>query len=157
MTIKTEAYTVHRKLLEEKPEQYEEEVRERLLTGLPVKGYEYVEAQRVKQLAVEEFNNVLKEVDIILTPTLSIMPSDFNQREVKINEEKLHIRAAPTRLTGPTNLNGFPSLNVPCDISKNGLPIGMQLIGGPFDEANLYNYGYAFEQEFSLNLNSNLE
>jgi aspartyl-tRNA(Asn)/glutamyl-tRNA(Gln) amidotransferase subunit A len=56
MTIKTEAYTVHRKLLEEKPEQYEEEVRERLLTGLPVKGYEYVEAQRVKQLAVEEFN-----------------------------------------------------------------------------------------------------
>jgi aspartyl-tRNA(Asn)/glutamyl-tRNA(Gln) amidotransferase subunit A len=50
-------------------------------------------------------------------------------------------------LTGPTNLNGLPSLSVPCGFTSSGLPIGLQLIGRPFDEATLYRYAHAYEAE----------
>jgi aspartyl-tRNA(Asn)/glutamyl-tRNA(Gln) amidotransferase subunit A len=50
-----------------------------------------------------------------------------------------------TRLTGPTNLNGFPSLSVPCGLTATGLPVGVQLIGRPFDEATLYRFGHSYE------------
>ncbi|MDP9485647.1 MAG: amidase family protein, partial [Actinomycetota bacterium] len=53
------------------------------------------------------------------------------------------------RLTGPTNLNGLPSLSVPCGSTASGLPVGLQLIGRAFDEATLYRYGHAFEGTFS--------
>lgn len=154
--IKTEAYTVHHKLLEEKPELYEEEVRERLLTGLKVKGYEYVLAKRMRNVAIDEFNRVLEQVDTLLAPTLPIVPTDYDQRMVAINGEDVRVRLALTNLTGPTNLNGFPSLNIPCGFSKEGLPVGLQLIGRPFDEANLYNFAYLLEQELDLNFNPHL-
>lgn len=147
ITIKSEAYAVHEELLRNHPQQYDEEVKARLLTGLTTKAYEYVQAQQMKQLAIKEFNNVLKEVEIILTPVLPILPPDIGQREVNIHGYREHVQAALTRFTRPANLIGFPSLSIPCGFSTSGLPIGLQLIGRPYDEANLYRFAYAFEQE----------
>jgi aspartyl-tRNA(Asn)/glutamyl-tRNA(Gln) amidotransferase subunit A len=50
-----------------------------------------------------------------------------------------------TRLTGPANLSGFPSLSVPCGSTARGMPVGMQLIGRSFDETTLYRFGRAYE------------
>jgi aspartyl-tRNA(Asn)/glutamyl-tRNA(Gln) amidotransferase subunit A len=61
-----------------------------------------------------------------------------------------HVRNALLCLTSPTNFNGFPSISIPCGYSTSGLPVGLQLIGRPFDEANLYRFAYAFEQEISM-------
>jgi aspartyl-tRNA(Asn)/glutamyl-tRNA(Gln) amidotransferase subunit A len=63
--------------------------------------------------------------------------------DIRGNEES--IRLAVTRLTGPTNLTGLPSLSVPCGSTAAGLPVGAQLIGRPFDEATVYRFGYAYE------------
>ena len=49
--------------------------------------------------------------------------------------------------TAPVNIAGIPALTLPCGIDKNGLPIGMQLMGKAFDENTLYRAGYAFEKE----------
>ncbi|MDI3327525.1 MAG: amidase family protein [Alicyclobacillaceae bacterium] len=87
---------------------------------------------------------------LVLTPTLPILPPDIEQREVRINGRPDHVRNVLVRLTSPTNFNGFPSLSIPCGFSASGMPIGLQLIGRPFDEANLYRFAYAFEQELSL-------
>lgn len=57
------------------------------------------------------------------------------------------VRPALLRLTAPTNFTGNPSLSVPCGFSKDGLPIGFQLIGKHGEEAKLYQFGYAYEQE----------
>jgi aspartyl-tRNA(Asn)/glutamyl-tRNA(Gln) amidotransferase subunit A len=64
---------------------------------------------------------------------------------VDIGGQQHGVRAAVTRLTGPTNLTGFPSLSVPCASNAAGLPVGAQLIGRPFDEATLYRFGHAYE------------
>jgi aspartyl-tRNA(Asn)/glutamyl-tRNA(Gln) amidotransferase subunit A len=150
ITIKSEAYTVHKDNLQNFPEQYDPEVRERLLTGEAIKAYEYVQAQQLRNIARQEFLKVLDKVDVILTPTVPILPPKIGQREVIIKGHTEHVRNALLCLTSPTNFNGFPSISIPCGYSTSGLPVGLQLIGRPFDEANLYRFAYAFEQEISM-------
>lgn len=148
--IKHEAYAVHKKLIESHGELYDGEVKERLLTGALLETSEYAEAQQMKKFAIQEFNKAFTEVDVILTPTLPIEPSHIGQREVTIHGSVEHIHAMLSRFTGPTNLNGFPSLSIPGGFSSSGMPIGFQLIGKPFDEANLYRFAHSFEQETKI-------
>jgi aspartyl-tRNA(Asn)/glutamyl-tRNA(Gln) amidotransferase subunit A len=140
-----EAFTVHYDLLQEKPDQYEEEVRQRLLAGEAIQAREYINAQQLKHVAIREFNQALEEVDVLASPTLPVLPTGIDQREVDTHGCEEHVRSALTRLTGPTNLNGFPSLSVPCGFSESSLPIGLQFMGKAFDEIGLYQLGYALE------------
>ena len=143
--LAAEAYAVHYERLREQPDQYKEEVRDRLLAGESIQTREYINAQQLKHAAVREFDRVLQEVDMLASPTLPVLPTAIDQREVNTHGRKEHVRSALTRFTGPTNINGFPSLSIPCGFSKSGLPIGLQLIGGAFDEACLYQFGYCVE------------
>ena len=55
------------------------------------------------------------------------------------------VSMACVRLASPTNLSGLPSLTVPCGFSRTGLPIGLQIIGRPFDEATVLRIGQTYE------------
>jgi aspartyl-tRNA(Asn)/glutamyl-tRNA(Gln) amidotransferase subunit A len=87
----------------------------------------------------------LREVDVLLTPTVPIPAPEIGRRETTIVGHEEAVYWALTRLTGPTNLNGLPSLSIPCGTTTSGLPVGLQLIGRPFDEATLYRFGKAYE------------
>lgn len=150
--IKCEAYAVHEETLRNHADRYEEEVRERLLAGREPKAYEYVQAQQIRHEATREFMEALKEADVLLTPAIPILPTDIGQREATVNGVTEHVRFWLTRFMGPTNLNGFPSLSIPCGVADSGLPVGLQLIGKPFAEAELYRIAHAFEQERSVAL-----
>lgn len=150
-TIQSEAYAIHAELLNApEADKYHPETRERLLLSADAKGYEYVQAQDIRRRAQAAFQQVFASVDVIVTPTLPILPPDIGQREIVIQGKSEQVRPALLRLTGPTNLTGLPSLSVPCGFSRTGLPIGMQLIGKPMDEAVLYQFGAAFEREASV-------
>ena len=86
---------------------------------------------------------------MLLTPTVPIAATEIGQRETDIGGYKEFIDLTLTRLTGPTNLNGLPSLSIPCGFAGPGLPVGLQLIGRPFDEATVYRYGHAHEMALS--------
>ncbi|MGA9173848.1 MAG: amidase, partial [Thermoactinomyces sp.] len=94
ITIESEAYAVHEEILRNHSKQYDEEVKTRLLKGLSIKAYEYVQAQQVKQLAISEFNHALKEAEIILTSTMPILPTDIGQREINIHGYQEQVRTA---------------------------------------------------------------
>jgi len=66
--------------------------------------------------------------------------------EVQIANTRMGVIAALTQHTRPYNLNGFPAITVPCGFSKNGLPIGFQLAGKPFDEETVLRAAFAYEQ-----------
>jgi aspartyl-tRNA(Asn)/glutamyl-tRNA(Gln) amidotransferase subunit A len=83
---------------------------------------------------------------VILAPSVPIPATELGQRELTIEGHEEAVYSALTRLTGPTNLNGLPSLSVPCGTTSSGLPVGLQLIGRPFDEATLYRFGHAYEE-----------
>ena len=148
IVLAAEAYAVHEERLESEPGKFGEEVRERIRDGENLKAYRYARAQQVtRRRSLEEFGHALGEVDVLLTPTVPIAATEIGQREVETNGHSEHVFSVLTRLTGPTNLNGLPSLSVPCGFTSSGLPIGLQLIGRPFDEATLYRYAHAYEAE----------
>lgn len=151
--LRSEAYAIHEKNLKDHPDDWDDEVKERLITAFKVKGFEYVNAMKTRQLSKEEFNEALKNIDALLTPTTAILPPRINERHVGDEEnDETHIRWTITKLTAPTDFNGFPSLSLPCGFSSSGMPIGVQLIGKEWDEARLYQIGYALESELNLHL-----
>ncbi|MCA1719285.1 MAG: amidase, partial [Actinobacteria bacterium] len=148
-TLAADAYAIHEERLKSAPENFDEEVRERLLEGERLKAHRYASAQQRKLGSKDEFEEALGEVDVLLAPTVPIVATLIDQREVDIAGSEESVRSAVTRLTGPVNLNGFPSLSVPGGFTAAGLPVGMQLIGRPLDEATLYRFGHAYEEAIS--------
>jgi aspartyl-tRNA(Asn)/glutamyl-tRNA(Gln) amidotransferase subunit A len=102
----------------------------------------YKKAQAVRALLKKDFARVLEEVDVVLTPTMPILP--FKIGENLDDPLKMWLVDAFTVSLNPT---GLPGLSVPAGKSKSGLPIGMQLIGPHLKEEVLYNFAYKFEKE----------
>ena len=150
LVLAAEAYAVHEERLETDPDRFDDHGLERLLNGENLKAYRYANAQQRKLRSGQEFANVLREVDVLLTPTVPIPAPEIGQRETTIDGYEEAVYSALTRLTGPTNLNGLPSLSVPCGTTTSGLPVGLQLIGRPFGEATLYRFGRAYELAVDL-------
>lgn len=146
VTIQAEAAAVHAETIQNHQHDVDAEVFERLVGSRDVKGYEYVQAQVERKGLTAEFNQAFTGVDILVTPTLPILPTDIGQREVKVNGKVEPVRHALLRLTSPTDYTGNPSLSLPCGFSKNGLPLGVQLIAEHGNEDKLYQFGYALEQ-----------
>lgn len=150
VTIKAEASAVHADALQSYQGNVDEEVYERLVNSQEVKGYEYVQAQVNRNKLISNLNQLFNEVDILLVPTLPILPTGIGQREVTINGESVSTQHALLKLTSPFNYTGNPVLSIPCGMSKCGLPIGIQLIGKHGDEEKLYQFGYALESELGV-------
>jgi aspartyl-tRNA(Asn)/glutamyl-tRNA(Gln) amidotransferase subunit A len=149
LTLAAEAYAVHEERLRSEPERFDDQGLERLLKGEELRAYRYANAQERKLLSRREFEDVLGEVDVILAPSVPIPATEIGQRQVSIEGYEEAVYSALTRLTGPTNMNGLPSLSVPCGTTASGLPVGLQLIGRPFDEATLYRFGHTYEESFN--------
>jgi aspartyl-tRNA(Asn)/glutamyl-tRNA(Gln) amidotransferase subunit A len=143
--LAADAYAIHEEHLKSTPEGFDEQVLERLLDGESLKAHRYARAQQRKFESREEFEAALGSADVLLAPTVPIAATLIDQRRVIIEGHEEPVRSAVTRLTGPANLIGFPSLSVPCGSTASGLPVGMQLVGRPFDEATLYRFGHAYE------------
>jgi aspartyl-tRNA(Asn)/glutamyl-tRNA(Gln) amidotransferase subunit A len=122
------------------------EVKRRIILGTYVlsSGYYdayYLRAQKVRTLIRRDFLNAYKEVDAILTPT-SPTPA-FKKGEKAADPLSMYLSDI---YTIGVNLAGLPGISVPCGFSKSGLPIGLQIIGQPFKEADLLAIARTYEQ-----------
>jgi aspartyl-tRNA(Asn)/glutamyl-tRNA(Gln) amidotransferase subunit A len=125
------------------------EAKRRLILGTYVlsSGYYdayYLRASRVRRLIREDFDKVFKEYDVVLTPT-SPTPA-FRIGEKMDNPLSMYLSDI---YTISVNLAGVPAVSIPCGFTKSGLPVGMQLIGRPFGEADLYRLAFHYEQNTS--------
>lgn len=102
----------------------------------------YLKAQKVRTLIIDDFIKAFKKVDVIATPVFPDLPPLLG----KNTDDPLKMYLMDV-LTAPVNIAGLPALAVPAGFSKEGLPIGIQLIGKHFDEKLLFRVGYSFEQE----------
>ena len=106
----------------------------------------YIQAQRYRNLLREEFLEAFKSVDVFICPTLPFTATPIGEMSVIIeNDVEEDMLAAIMQFTGVPSLTGLPSLNVTCGYDGDNLPIGMQVIGRPFDEATLFRVGAAFQ------------
>ncbi len=101
----------------------------------------YLKAQKVRTLIKNDFLEAFKSCDAILAPVTPTPP--FKLGEKTDDPIQMYLNDI---FTIPVNLAGLPGMSLPCGVTGSGLPIGMQLIGKPLDEAGLMNIAYAYEQ-----------
>jgi aspartyl-tRNA(Asn)/glutamyl-tRNA(Gln) amidotransferase subunit A len=129
------------------------EVKRRIMLGTFVlsQGYYdqyYNKAQKVRSLVSMQFDEAFKKCDFILAP---VTPSTaFSLDNIEKDAVKMYMEDI---FTVPVNIAGLPALSVPCGMTDEKLPVGMQLIGPRFSESMLYQLGYAYEQNNKENRN----
>ena len=133
------------------------EVKRRIMIGTYVlsAGYYdayYKKAQRVRFLIAQDFKKAFEQVDAILTPTAPSAAFGFDYKPSDPVEMYLN-----DVFTVPTSLAGLPGISIPGGLSKDGLPLGLQLIGKAFDEAGVLNIAYALEQAIGFNAKPQME
>jgi aspartyl-tRNA(Asn)/glutamyl-tRNA(Gln) amidotransferase subunit A len=136
----SDAAAFHRERLEENPEGFGEDVLYRLRLGASQPVVDYSLARREQAILRRNFDRFFDTWDILLTPTTPITAPLIAGPDA--------VEQAPvlTRFTSPFNLTGLPALSIPCGFSRDGLPVGLQLVTRAWNEARLLQAGYAYEQ-----------
>ncbi len=134
-------------------EGFGKEVKRRIILGTYVlsSGYYdayYKKALKVRQVVRNEFSKLFEKYDVLLTPTSPTVAFDIGTR----SNNPLEMYLADI-CTVSINIGGVPAMSIPCGVDKQGMPIGVQLIGKHFDEETLIRSAYTYEQEIKFREN----
>ncbi len=131
-------------------EGFGDEVKRRIMLGTYVlsSGYYdayYLKAQKLRGLIKQDFDNAFKDFDVVIAPTT---PTEaFMIGEKSDNPLQMYLSDI---FTIPANLSAIPAISIPCGLSDNGLPLGLQIMANVFREDNIFKVASAFEKEFNL-------
>jgi aspartyl-tRNA(Asn)/glutamyl-tRNA(Gln) amidotransferase subunit A len=100
----------------------------------------YIKAQKVRTLVARDFSRAFERVDVVAMPVAPTPAFALGER----TDDPLAMYLSDI-FTIPVNLAGLPGLSLPCGFDR-GLPVGLQLVGKPFDEAALLRVGWAYQQ-----------
>ena len=143
--IYTEASTYHASWLRTRPDDYSENTRERLELGTLLPSTLYLRASRVRRVIVDAYRDLFREINVLVTPTspfASYRIEDTPAEPVRDSGDRM---MSLVRFTGPFNATGQPAITVPCGLTEDGLPIGVQLAARPFDESALLQVAHRLE------------
>jgi aspartyl-tRNA(Asn)/glutamyl-tRNA(Gln) amidotransferase subunit A len=145
-----DSVVTHEPYLEAHRQDYGPDVLYRVLAGQFVLGRDYAKALKVQRLIKEDHARALQEVDFLVTPTAPIAAPRIDAPTVILGGMEHRVRGPGSgllaRCTNPSNATGLPAITVPCGFTQAGLPIGVQFIGRPFDEARLLQVAHAYEE-----------
>ena len=127
-------------------DEYGEEVRQRINAGKEISATRYLAGFEVRGKLLAEFDAAFRDVDAIVAPTVPVPAPAIGAESLQIEGEKVELRPALVGSCRPANFTGLPAISVPCGFTREGLPVGLQLIGRPFDEATLLRIAYGYEQ-----------
>jgi aspartyl-tRNA(Asn)/glutamyl-tRNA(Gln) amidotransferase subunit A len=144
--VASEALAYHAERLRTRAADYDPDVARRLRLGAFVGGADYVRAQRVRGLVRDAVEAALARRDVLLAPCTPMAAPAVGQAHVALADGPTDVRSALVRFTRPFNLSGHPVCALPCGFTEDGLPIGMQLVGRPFDEATVLRAADAFQR-----------
>ena len=140
-----ESYAVHELFLRERSHEYGADVRLRLLMGAMVSASQYLKAQRFRRLLCRQTAEAMKRLDVLVAPTTPIPATSIGQELITIGNKQIAVGTSLSRLTRPANMTGLPAISVPCGFSTEGLPLGFQIIGRPFEEATVLRVAHAYQ------------
>ncbi|EIB99827.1 AtzE family amidohydrolase [Pantoea sp. Sc1] len=131
--------------LRQKPEVFEPNSRERLLAGAMMPGAWYVQAQRFRRHFQQQVLPLFDRFDVLIAPATPCSAITIGQQTLSIQSESLPAKASMGMLTQPISFLGLPVCTVPL-ATRSGLPIGLQLIARPFNEAAALRAAWTLEQ-----------
>ena len=145
--VRCESATIHARLIRERPDELQSQVRERLEPGFHVTAYDYLQAQRLRARLARAFvSEVFEAVDVLIAPVIPEPAPSLEEAKAGTAAERVSRMGKFSRLTRPMNGLGLPALTVPCGFSGDGRPIAFQLVGRPFAETTLFRLGHAYEE-----------
>ena len=131
----------HRERLNDAPEKFGADVRLRLETGRDFTSTEYILARRTQTEMKRRMEIFFEQYDILLLPSTPISTPLIEGNDAVEQARRL------THFTSPFNLTGLPALSIPCGFSKEGLPIGLQIVSRAWNELTVLQAGAAYERE----------
>jgi aspartyl-tRNA(Asn)/glutamyl-tRNA(Gln) amidotransferase subunit A len=143
LMTQADAAAYHRERLAERPEWFGDDVRRRLEAGRDATAGDYVLARRVQAETKQLMRMFFADHRILLLPTTPICAPSV------VGEDAVAQARQLTRFTSPFNLAGLPAISIPCGMNRAGLPIGLQMIAGAWEEAALLRAARAFERTTS--------
>ena len=146
LVLAVEAAAFHKRWLIERSQDYGPQVLMRLQNGLAVPAVSYLEAMRWRGPALAAHLAAVSGVDAVIAPVAPVAAPTIAESDVGNGPDAETVIQRLTRFTRPVNYLGLPSLAIPAGFTRAGLPVGMQLIGRPFDEATLLRIGAAFQR-----------
>jgi hypothetical protein len=136
-----EGFAFHAARLREAPQLFQPPVLGRLRGGEAVGTATYIDRRRELDQMRRAASGLFTYVDLLVTPTVPLLPIAIAQAR-----DDQAGTALVARNTRPFNAYGLPAVSVPCGFAKNGLPIGLQIVGPPWGEESVLRLAHAFEQ-----------
>jgi aspartyl-tRNA(Asn)/glutamyl-tRNA(Gln) amidotransferase subunit A len=137
----------HRQVLLESPGALGPVVRATLEAAALLPAHYHVRAHQARRLIAEAWRELFAGIDALVMPTYPLAAPRADQRDMTwpdgVEEPLLEAYA---RLTMPMNLSGVPCISIPCGLTRDGLPCGLQIAGRPFDEVTVLRVAHAYEQ-----------
>jgi aspartyl-tRNA(Asn)/glutamyl-tRNA(Gln) amidotransferase subunit A len=141
-----DARRYHAEWLRDRPEEYGEDVRDRLMRRTDMSADELLAAMRVRDAVTVETARLMERYDGLLLPTTRIAAPPIAGQTVVIDGEEVFAPSILTSNTGPFNLTGMPALSLPCGFTAAGLPIGLQVVTRRWDEVTALRIAAAYER-----------
>jgi aspartyl-tRNA(Asn)/glutamyl-tRNA(Gln) amidotransferase subunit A len=135
----SEAWSIHAPWLRERPGDYGQLARRRLMPGAFMSAGDYVNAQRRRLQMIAAVENALREVDVLLCASSMDPPS-------RIEDEAETLRTYPRQARTPFNVTGHPAVAMMAGLSRGGVPLSLQFVGRYFDEATVLRAAAAYER-----------
>jgi aspartyl-tRNA(Asn)/glutamyl-tRNA(Gln) amidotransferase subunit A len=143
-----EASEQHLRWIRTKSSEYSEEVRTMIKNGLKIFAVDYIHSCRFKNEIRNNFLKSLKIADILVLPTTTVTAPKYSSF-VRDNKESSKIRNALLRNNIPFNITGLPAVSIPVGFDRFRIPIGVQIVGKPYQEGTILSIAFAFEQKYT--------
>jgi aspartyl-tRNA(Asn)/glutamyl-tRNA(Gln) amidotransferase subunit A len=137
--LMAESWAVHAAWLREQPESYAASTRRKLMSGAFLTAEDYVQAQRRRGQIIAAVNDAFNDVDVLVT-------ANAMEPACRIDDEESVNRTYSRQARSPFNLTGHPAIAMMSGLSKNGLPLSVQLVGRHYDEVTLLRVAQAYER-----------
>ena len=142
--IRVEAPITYRDLVRNRPQAIGHDNRVGYMVGTVLPAQAYYKALSLRTLLRDEIAEALADVDLLLSPTAGVAAQLIEPDPLVHGKENSY--RTPYLLTTAFSLANVPALSVPCGFTADGLPIGLQIAGRPFDEETVLRAGHAYEQ-----------
>ncbi len=139
LVMTSEAFAYHHDDMRDRWLLYGRYTRTGIARGALFNGPDYVQAQRFRFYFKRVVAGLMADLDVMITPT-STAPAE------KRDQVDMFKRLMGVSYTGMWNLIGLPALALPCGFSSTSLPLSMQIVGKPFDEAMVLRVGDAYQR-----------
>jgi aspartyl-tRNA(Asn)/glutamyl-tRNA(Gln) amidotransferase subunit A len=141
-----EALAIHEDGLRRHPDLYGPRVRTRLVGGYRISALQLIRAREAQSRMVRDLSRAFREVDVLVAPTIPIPAPRLGTLSVTWDGEEETLVSAMVRFNAPQNMAGVPALSLPCGFTRDGLPLGLQLIADRGREDLLLEVGRLYQR-----------